>query len=257
MRQRRKSQAVAGFLLWGLLRLTTQIAAAQAAHQVGEAGQLGSASSTQDLLTQMVKRSSVIFAGGVYAVQSPQDKPGVSDIYLRVDQSVRGVDTGKGFVLRLPQAEGQSFHQGDHFFLLLGAPDASGLSQPVGGLLGILPVDSKFNVDLARLHAAVQREGGAGSKADSAKAAPPGKTNDAAGTQGQDAAGNGARSEAGDGTPADAANQMGELEQPTVSFLAMLRDLFVLSAQQTPQSPQQPQRPPDDGGHADAQLGGS
>ena len=221
---------------------------------MGRPASFGPASSTQDLLAQMVKRSTVIFAGGVYAVQSPQDKPGVSDVYLRVDQSVRGVASGNGFVLRLPQADAKSFHQGDHFFLLLGPPDASGLSQPVGGLLGVLPVDSKFNVDLARLHEAVQKTRGAGMKADAAKADSPGKTNDAAGKQGQDA---GTGTDMGDGTSTDPENQMAELDQPTVSFLAMLRDLFVLSAQQAPESPQQHQRPRGDSGDADAQLGGS
>jgi hypothetical protein len=252
MRNNRIRQGAQWLLMVGLLANAVNGSTAQAESQDAGVAELGPASSTEELLAQLVKRAKVIFAGEVYAFQTAKDQQGIVEVMVRVDQGVRGAQTGSGFVLRLNQSLAQNFRQGERYFLFVGSVDPSGLNQTVGGPVGILPVDQNHEVDLSRLHALVRPAGGEGSKAGAANTNPAGKTNqDAARSQGQV----GGVADAGDGNipVITQQNQMPELEQPKVAFLAMLRDVFVLSAAAEPAKTRERQRNSE--GDSDAQLG--
>ena len=182
------------------------------------------AHTTEALLGEMVQRAAVVIAGEVYAVQTPKSGNGLVDVDIRIDQGVRGGYIGMSYVLKQTMEEWQ--RQGrdllkpdERYVLLLNPPDAAGATTPMGGALGVLPVDANYNVDLSRLHAAVK------------------ETQNTSGTEQPQPAATHPSATPADGSELLASGQMPELEQPTVAFLALLRDLYVLAGGQSAPTP--------------------
>lgn len=99
-----------------------------------------------DALHAMSRLASVIFAGQVVAVRRIDGEnggTGVVEIQFAVEDAVRG-DCGSIYTLRewaglWPAGEGP-FRVGQRFLMLLHAPSAAGLSSPVGGMDGAIPI---------------------------------------------------------------------------------------------------------------------
>jgi hypothetical protein len=95
-----------------------------------------------DVLHQMSDEADVIFAGEVLAVRRPND--GVVEVAFRVDQAIRGCTTGSTYILRewagLWTGDNQRYRVGQRLLMLLHAPSAAGMSSPVGGLDGAIPI---------------------------------------------------------------------------------------------------------------------
>lgn len=95
-----------------------------------------------DVLHQMSAKADVIFAGEVLAIRRPND--GVVEVEFRVDQAIRGCAVGTPYILRewagLWTADNQRYHVGRRLLMLLHAPSDSGMSSPVGGLDGAIPI---------------------------------------------------------------------------------------------------------------------
>jgi len=102
--------------------------------------------STEEALHAMSRLAGVIFAGQVVAVRRHEGaggSTGVVEIEFAVEDAVRGVSGGT-YTLRewagLWPAGEQPFRVGKRFLMLLHAPSAAGLSSPVGGMDGAIPI---------------------------------------------------------------------------------------------------------------------
>jgi hypothetical protein len=95
-----------------------------------------------DVLHDFSDRAAVIFAGQVMAVRRPGT--GVVEVEFRVDEAVRGCSVGTPFVLRewdgLWAGGVQRYRVGQRLLMLLHAPSAAGMSSPVGGTDGAIPI---------------------------------------------------------------------------------------------------------------------
>ena len=101
---------------------------------------------TNDALHAMSQLAGVIFTGQVVAVRrldGVNGATGVVEIAFAVEDAVRGV-SGSAYTLRewagLWPAGEEPFRVGQQFLILLHAPGASGLSSPVGGMDGAIPI---------------------------------------------------------------------------------------------------------------------
>jgi hypothetical protein len=110
----------------------------------GQVASVASATSPQtalDILHQLSDKADVIFAGQVVAIR-PND--GVVEVEFRVDQAIRGCSVGTPYILRewagLWTAGNQRYRVGQRLLMLLHAPSAAGMSSPVGGLDGAIPI---------------------------------------------------------------------------------------------------------------------
>ena len=194
----------------------------------------------EDVLAALVHQAAVIFAGEVYAIRVPKEaKPATAvrggmpssradavEVEFRVDMGIRGASIGSNYVLRMPlpdweQSPPFSLHQRAMVFLR--PPDTSGLSGPVEGEsdvpgldVGVMPVDEANQVDLSRLQRMVTKK-----VITSAAMLPPPNlpVTDVTSTQGEDTLISGSRQ-----------GKMPELRNSKVPFLAMVRDVTVLSA---------------------------
>jgi hypothetical protein len=197
----------------------------------------------EDVLAALVHQAAVIFAGEVYAIRVPKEvKPATAvrggmpssradavEVEFRVDVGIRDASIGSNYVLRMPVPEWQqappfSLHQRAVVFLR--APDAAGLSGPVEGEsdvpgvdLGVMPVDEANQVDLSRLQRMVTKK-----VITSAAMLPPNPAQspavtDVTSTQGEETLISGSRQ-----------GKMPELRNSKVPFLALVRDITVLSA---------------------------
>jgi len=108
-------------------------------------GQAASSASPQtivDLLHQLSDKADVIFAGQVLAIRRPNG--GVVEVDFRVDQAIRGSAVGAPYILRewagLWVTDNQRYRVGQRLLMLLHAPSAAGMSSPVGGLDGAIPI---------------------------------------------------------------------------------------------------------------------
>jgi len=106
-----------------------------------------SASSTSpqtvvDVLHQLSDKADVIFAGQVVAIRRPDTT--VVEVEFRVDQAIVGCTSGAPYILRewagLWEGDTQRYRVGQHLLMLLRAPSAAGMSSPVGGLDGAIPI---------------------------------------------------------------------------------------------------------------------
>lgn len=102
--------------------------------------------STEEALHTMEQQAAVIFAGQVIAVRrlsGASGATGVVEIEFAVDDAVRGV-SGNTYTLRewagMWAAGDQPLRAGQHYLMLLHAPSAAGLSSPVGGMDGAIPI---------------------------------------------------------------------------------------------------------------------
>lgn len=104
------------------------------------------AQSSDDALRAMEQMAGVIFSGQVTAVRREVGNDGgagVVEIEFAVDDAVRGV-SGGSYTLRewagLWPGDDEPFRVGQRFLMLLYAPSAAGLSSPVGGMDGAIPI---------------------------------------------------------------------------------------------------------------------
>jgi hypothetical protein len=95
-----------------------------------------------DVLHQLSDKAEVVFAGQVVAIRRPND--GVVEIEFRVDEAIRGSSVGTPYVLRewsgLWVGGTPRYHVGEQLLMLLHAPSAAGMSSPVDGLDGAIPI---------------------------------------------------------------------------------------------------------------------
>ena len=101
----------------------------------------------EDALHEMSEAAGVIFAGQVLSVRMVQGSggaPGAVEVAFRVDQAVRGCSAGGTYVLKewqgLWAANDARYRVGQRLLMLLRAPGASGLSSPMGGTDGAIPI---------------------------------------------------------------------------------------------------------------------
>jgi hypothetical protein len=201
----------------------------------------------EDVLAALVHQSAVIFAGEVYAIRMPQGtKGGVSggvpssradavEVEFRVDVGIRGASIGSNYLLRMAlpawqQAPAFSLHQRAVNFLR--PADPSGVAGPVEGEadlpgmdLGVMPLDNSNQVDLSRLQRLVTRK----TITTAAMLPPPGpaqapSVTDVSTEEGKDTLISGSSE-----------GQMPELRSNTAPFLALMRDITVLSAAEAQQ----------------------
>jgi hypothetical protein len=100
-----------------------------------------------DVLHEMSDRAGVIFMGQVLAVRLPigvGPASGVVEVDFRVDQAILGCRTGQPYVLRewggLWAGGAERYRVGQRLLMLLHSPSAGGMSSPVGGLDGAIPI---------------------------------------------------------------------------------------------------------------------
>lgn len=95
-----------------------------------------------DVLHQLSDKADVIFAGQVLAVRRLGN--GVVEVEFRVDQAILGCSAGTTYTLRewdgLWVVNNQRYRVGQRLLMLLHAPGAAGMSSPVGGLDGAIPI---------------------------------------------------------------------------------------------------------------------
>ena len=103
----------------------------------------GSAQTVEAALHLMADQAAIIFVGTVAAVERNANTGGFVEIHFTVDQPIRGCSAGD-YTLRewagLWTANDSRYRAGQRLLLFLHAPGASGLSSPVGGLDGAIPV---------------------------------------------------------------------------------------------------------------------
>jgi hypothetical protein len=112
-----------------------------------------------DVLHDFSDQAAVIFAGQVLAVRRPGT--GVVEVEFRVDEAIRGCAAGMPYVLRewdgLWAGGTPRYRVGQRLLMLLHAPSAAGMSSPVGGMDGAIPI----------------RQGSAGATESAGAAQPP------------------------------------------------------------------------------------
>ena len=120
------------------------LAGALGAQTVSEA--TPSASDTEQALHAMLHLAGVIFAGRVTAIHRQEGSSGATgfvEIEFAVEDAVRGV-SGSSYTLRegaaLWPAGDSRFRPGQRYLMLLHTPGPSGLSSPVGGMDGAIPI---------------------------------------------------------------------------------------------------------------------
>ena len=115
----------------------------------------------QAALNALVARAAVIFAGHVLAV-SPGD--GFVDTRFRIDEPVRGCNKTGIYVLRewegLWSGQPARYRVGERLLMLLTARGASGMSAPVGGDEGIIPIAASASEPLADARGVAPAEDG-------------------------------------------------------------------------------------------------
>jgi hypothetical protein len=107
----------------------------------------GPQSTLEDELRQMEAQAGIIFAGQVLAVH-PQGASGASagwvEVEFHVEQAIRGCVDQQTYKLRewagLWTGGAQRYQVGQRLLMLLHAPGALGLSSPVGGQDGAIPI---------------------------------------------------------------------------------------------------------------------
>jgi hypothetical protein len=95
-----------------------------------------------DILHDLSDKAEIIFAGQVLAIRHPNG--GVVEVEFRVDQAIRGCTAGTPYILRewagLWAGDSQRYRVGQRLLMLLHAPSSAGMSSPVGGLDGAIPI---------------------------------------------------------------------------------------------------------------------
>jgi hypothetical protein len=101
----------------------------------------------EDALHRMSDQAGVVFVGEVVAIRHIAGEGGASgvvEVEFRVDQAVRGCATGGWYVLRewagLWSGGDQRYRVGQRLLMLLHSPGAGGVTSPVGGMAGAIPI---------------------------------------------------------------------------------------------------------------------
>jgi hypothetical protein len=101
----------------------------------------------EDALHRMSDQAGVVFVGEVIAVRYVAGEGGASgvvEVEFRVDQAVRGCTAGSSYVLRewagLWSGGDQRYRVGQQLLMLLHTPGAGGVTSPVGGMAGAIPI---------------------------------------------------------------------------------------------------------------------
>ena len=99
----------------------------------------------EDALHQMSDKAAVIFVGQVIAIKrgGTNSIAGVVEVDFRVDQAIRGCSPGTYSLHEwagLWAADDQRYRVGQRLLMLLHAPSAAGMSSPVDGLDGAIPI---------------------------------------------------------------------------------------------------------------------
>lgn len=101
------------------------------------------AQTTSEALHAMADLAGSIFGGQVTAVRRRDDAAGVVEIDFAVEDAVRGVAASVYTVREwggLWRLGAEPFRVGQRYLLLLHAPGPGGLSSPVGGMAGAIPI---------------------------------------------------------------------------------------------------------------------
>ncbi|WP_353069660.1 hypothetical protein RBB75_04250 [Tunturibacter empetritectus] len=113
----------------------------------GQAAPSAGAQMVTDVLHEMSDRAGVIFMGQVLAVRLPvgvRPASGVVEVDFRVDEAILGCRTGQPYRLRewggLWAGGAERYRVGQRLLMLLHAPSAGGMSSPVEGLDGAIPI---------------------------------------------------------------------------------------------------------------------
>jgi hypothetical protein len=132
LRRSSRSRAVAVIAL-----LLCPIALSQA-----PGGSAGQPETVLDVLHELSDQADVIFAGQVLAIRHPSS--GVVEVDFRVHDAIRGCTAGTAYTLRewdgLWVVNNQRYRVGQRLLMLLHAPGAAGMSSPVSGLDGAIPI---------------------------------------------------------------------------------------------------------------------
>jgi len=104
----------------------------------------------------LARHAAIIFFGRVTGTSRVAPESGAAEPLLQitfaVDNGVRDAQSGQEFhLLEWPgrwQA-GERYHIGERYLLFLHAPNAAGLTSPVGGTAGRFLIDSKGTIDLS------------------------------------------------------------------------------------------------------------
>ena len=155
---------------WGLL-LAAALGAGSAAAQISAAASAE--------LQMMAGHAAVIFTGQVVDI-AHNDGAGFVDIRFHIAQSLRGAPKSGSYVLRewagLWTANPDRYHVGERKLMLLPARGPGGMSSPIGGIDGAIPIlatgsapapntvdtasaSATFAVDLRWIQARAQRSG--------------------------------------------------------------------------------------------------
>ena len=96
-----------------------------------------------DVLERISGRAAIIFVGQVVAVRRSGSASGVVEVDFRVDTAIRGC-TADSYTLRewagLWVVNNERYHVGERLLMVLHAPSAAGLSSPVDGTDGAIPI---------------------------------------------------------------------------------------------------------------------
>jgi hypothetical protein len=231
-------------LTMGALQLNAQEQSGARNADVQSADRVQPQPTAEDVLASLVHHSAVIFAGAVYAIRMPRGMAGASgvnggvpsshpdavDVEFQVNMGIRGASIGSNYVVRMPASTWQqapSFALHERVVAFLKAADTAGFAGPVEGEadlpgmdLGVMPVDDSNQVDLSRLQRLVTRK-----TITQATMLPPAgpaqapSVTDVTTEQGKDTLISGSNE-----------GRMPELRNKTVPFLALVRDVSVLSA---------------------------
>ncbi len=131
---------VAPWGMWGQVRVRPAMYAGVDA--------AGNATTVEAALRAMNSQAAVMFVGTVTEVRRVEGDglaaAGVVEVQFAVEQGIRGIGDGETYVLRewggLWSAGERRFATGSRLLMLLHAPGVSGLSSPVGGMDGAIPV---------------------------------------------------------------------------------------------------------------------
>ena len=101
----------------------------------------------EDALHQMSDKAEVIFVGNVIAIRPHNLETmasGFVEIDFGVDQAIRGCTAGGNYTLRewagLWAGNANRYKVGQHLLMMLHAPGPTGMSSPIGGIDGAIPI---------------------------------------------------------------------------------------------------------------------
>jgi hypothetical protein len=128
--------SLAGLIMAALL------AARSTSAQVATTGPVVQPQTVVDILHQLSDKAEVVFAGQVLAIR--RTDTGIVEVEFRVDQAIRGCTAGTPYILRewagLWTGDKQRYRVGQRLLMLLHSPSGAGMSSPVEGLDGAIPI---------------------------------------------------------------------------------------------------------------------